>query len=472
MDTNKVGSPRATDSPRRLPEHCATPLSPRTNMPRVLEREYQALLSAVTTNGSLCQPVFDLCSTIYKLQAAIAKECARAGLPGKATAMQEVAGQISNALIQVEKYFDKDDFDNCHTYATAAKGNQVALLGFIDALKQDPDGDQGFSDAHDQCMQLGQKIAALSQLINDKLRQHQFPQQQQQQQQPTSPRPSSPRFVISPEKHKAQNASKAHGESANAGRPATCSPERTTENGRLEKLRSPSPGKRAQGDEDSPKMKSSPAKRPRKQTAEQTDTTPSNVANDALAHPSGQADTPPRVTPTSPTRHRKLDWSSAKPLNSSLHLPISTTPRSPKQARTESKGNGKQGGHHEASTSPVPDHDARVLADSGEQRSAVPTSPPSAQPEANPDSARKALMSPSKPLKAQPRPRPPSMLFSSPPLPSAAAELKERAVERSGASSGSVTNSHLPPLTLPSTSTATTTVTADRAQLTYDESNV
>ena len=45
MDNQKVGSPRATDSPRRLPDNGATPLSPRTAVPRFLERERDALLA-------------------------------------------------------------------------------------------------------------------------------------------------------------------------------------------------------------------------------------------------------------------------------------------------------------------------------------------------------------------------------------------------------------------------------------------
>jgi hypothetical protein len=473
MDTQKVGSPRSTDSPRRLPDHGATPLSPRTGMPRVLEREYQALLSSVGANDSLCQPVFDICSFITKLYSPIATECAKAGMPAKAEAMQAITAQISNALCQVETYYDRADFGNCHIYVTAAKGNQVLLLASIDALKQDPDGDQGFSDAHDQCAQLGQKIAALSQLINDRLRQ-QPPQQQQQQQQqqPTSPRPSSPRFVSSPEKHQKHNAIKPNAGSTHAGRPATFSPDRTTEGGRLEKLPSPTAGKRAQGDEDSPQMKNSPSKRPRKQAVEQTDTTLSQLANDAAMKSSGQTDTLSGMKPGSPTKLPKLDWSSAKPISSGPHLPISTTPRSPKQARTESKGNGKQGADNGLSASPAPGYDARIDTDSSNQRSAVPTSPPSVQSQANPDSPRKAFMSPSKPLKAQPRPRPPSMLFSSPPLPSATADLKERAVERGGATNGDLTGLQMPLLTLTSTSTVTTTVTTDGTRLAPNESDV
>jgi hypothetical protein len=463
MDTQKVGSPRSTDSPRRLPGHGATPLSPRSGMPRVLEREYESLLSSVRAADSLCEPVFAICSIITRLYPVIHSECTSAGVPGKADTMQGIGIQISNALSQVETCYERADFAKCHTYVTAAKGNQIRLLTEIDTLKQNPDGDQGFSPAHDQCVLIGNKIAAVSQLITDKLK---------QQHKPTSPRPSSPRFVSSVEKHHKHKASKSDAGSTHAGRPATSSPQRTADSGRLEKLQSPSPGKRVQGDEDSPQMKNSPAKRARTQPVEQTATTPSQLPNDAAIKSSGQTDTLPGMKPNSPTKVPHLDWSSAKPVNSSPLLPLSTTPRSPKQSRTESKGNGKQGADNGLSASPAPGYDAGIDTASRSQRSAVPTSPPSVQSQAKPDSPRKALMSPSKALGAQPRPRPSSMLFSSPPRPPATADLKERAVESGDATNGVLTGMNMPRATLASTGTVTATATTDRTQVAPNASDV
>jgi hypothetical protein len=440
-------------------------------MPRVLKKEYEELLLTVSKSDSLCQPVFDIGSFINTMSSAIVEECAKAGLPAKAERMQEMAAQISNALSQVENFYDKSDFANCHTYLTAAKGNQVLLLAAIDALKQDPDGDQVFSKAHDQCAQLGHKIAALSLLVNEKPSQQQYPQQQQQL---TAPRPSSPRFASSPEKHKNQKTKKADAAPSDTGQPTPRSPERATGSGRLEKLPSPNSGKRVQGDEDSPQLKNSPAKRHKKQMAEQTASTLSQARSDSTINSSGPTDALPRMKPSSPSKLPKLDWSSAKPVNTGPHSPLSTTPRTPKQARKESKEKGKQDSDNALSPSSAPAYDARTGTGGDEHPSSVPSSPPSVQSQANPDSPRKNLFSPSKPLKAQPRPRPPSMLFSSPPVPSGLADLKEKVAEqrRASDSDSDATTLQVPPLTLTSASTVTTTGATDGAQLAQDKSDV
>jgi hypothetical protein len=468
MHNQKVGSPRSTDSPRRLPDNDAAPLSPRTIMPRVLKKEYEELRLSVSKVDTLCQPVFDINSFIHTMNSVIAKECAKAGLPAKAEGLQAIAAQISSGLSQVENFYEKCDFANCHACLAAAKGNQVLLLAAIDALKQDPDGDDVFSRAHDHCAQLGHKIAALSLLVNEKSG------QQQQQQQQAAPRSSSPRFVSSPDKHKNQKTKRPDAAPFHTGHSTPRSPEKAADSGRLEKLPSPTSGKRGQGDEDSPQFKNSPAKRHRKQMAEHTDPTLYQTGSDSTVHSPGPTDalSLPRMKPGSPSKLPKLDWSSAKPVNNGPHSPLSTTPRTQKQAHTGSKGNARQDAGNALTPLPTPAYDAKAVTGSEERSSHGPTSPPSVPSQANPDSPRKNLLSPSKPLKAQPRPRPPSMLFSSPPVPSGSADLTEKSAPKTRDNNSDVTTFQATPSAVNSTSTVTTPGTTDVAQRAQDKLDI
>jgi len=463
MDNQKVGSPRATDSPRRLPDNGATPLSPRTAVPRVLERERDALLAEIRKSDSLCQVFFDMGDFIDKMSSAIATECAKAGKPEKAQRMQEMAAQISNALGQVDTHFDRTDFAQCKTYVVAAKSNQVLLLAAIDGLKQDPDGDQVFSGVHHQCLQLGQKITALLQIINERLNQQEEQQQQrqQQQQQPRSPRPSAPRYAQSPERQKNQKTKKTDAvlpQSPTEQRTPR-SPDRESGRGRLEKMPSPPSGKRAQGDEDSPQFKNSPAKRHKAQATEQAVSSPSQKPGDAMIPSSGPADNKSSIAPGSKATVPKLDWSKAKPANTGPHSPLSTTPRTSKHTGTQSKGNEKRGENNTVTSSPAPAYDARTVTGGDEHPSSPPTSPSSARSASKPDSPRKGVFSPSKPLRPQPKPRPPSMLFLSPPVLPGSPARNEKLRDADSVHDSDVTILQGPPSTPVATSTISTTTT-------------
>jgi hypothetical protein len=436
-------------------------------MPRVLKKEFEELRLSVSKVDTLCQPVFDINDFIHTMNSVIAKECAKAGLPGKAEGLQAITAQISIGLSQVENSYEKCDFANCHTCLIAAKGNQVLLLAAIDELKQDPDGDEVFSRAHDQCAQLGHKIAALSLLVNEK-------SGQQQQQQLATPRSSSPRIMSSPEKHKNQKTKRLDAVPSHTGHSTPRSPERATDSGRLDKLPSPTSGKRGLGDVDSPQFKNRPAKRHKTQTAEHTDPTLSQTGSDSTVHSPGPTDalSLPRMKPGSPSKLPKLDWSSAKPVNNGPHSPLGTTPRTQRQAHTESKGNARQDADNALTPLPTPAYDAKLVTGSDKHSSRVPTSPSSAPSQANPDSPRKNLLSPSKPLKAQPRPRPPSMLFSSPPVPSGSADLTEKPAPKNRDNNSDVTTLQVTSSALNSTSTVTTTGVAEVAQRAQDKSDI
>lgn len=486
MDNQKVGSPRATDSPRRLPDNGGTPLSPRIAVPRVLERERGALLVEIGKSDSLSQVVFDMGNFIDKMGSAIATECAKAGKPEKAQRMREMAAQISNALGQVDTHFDRTDFAQCKTYVLAAKSNQVSLLADIDGLKQDPDGDQVFSGVHHQCLELGQRITALLQIVNERLHQQEEQQQQrQQQQQPRSPRPSAPRYAQSPERQKSQKTKKTDAvlpQSPTEQRTAR-SPDRESGRGRLEKMPSPPSGKRAQGDEDSPQFKNSPAKRHKAEVTEKTVSSPSRRQGDAMTPSSVPAETKSGMAPGSATTVPKLDWSKAKPANTGPHSPLGTTPRTSKHTRTESKGTDKQDASTTVTSSPapVPAHAPRAVASGDEHPSSPPTSPSSTRSGAKQDSPRKAVSSPSKPLRPQPKPRPPSMLFLSPPVPSSAADQTEKARDGDSGNDSDVTALKRPPSTpgatstistISATATTTTTTTTDAGPSTREQADV
>jgi len=438
-------------------------------VPRVLTREYDALLVEIGRSDSLCQTVSNLDGFITKMNSAIATECARAGLPAKAQRMQEMTAQISLALGQADTFYEKTDFANCHTYVSAAKANQVSLLAAIDGLKQDPDGNQTFSGVHDQCVQLGHKITALSQLVNERLR------PQQQQQQPRSPRPSAPVFAHSPERQNNQKTKKTDAvlPQSLAAQRTPRSPDSEAGRGRLEKMPSPPSGKRAQGDEDSPQFKNSPAKRHKAQATEKTVSSPSQKPSDTVISSSGPVDAPSRIAPGSTTTVPKLDWSRAKPANTGPHSPLGTTPRISKHTRTESKGNEKQSVSNSVTSSPAPAHDARNVTSDDEHPSSPPTSPSSARSESKQDSPRKAVSSPSKPLRPQPKPRPASMLFLSPPLPSGPADRNEQVRDGDGGNGSDITTLQGPPSMPNATSTvATTTTTANAGQSTREKADV
>ena len=462
MDNQKVGSPRATDSPRRLPDNRAMPLSPRGATPRVLEKEREALLVEMGRGDSLYQTMFDIGELIRMMGFAIAKECAKTGMPGKAEGMQERAAQISNALCQVDTYFDRNDFANCKIYVDAAKANQIGLLVSIDGLKQDPDGDQSFSEAHDQCVQLGHKITMLTLLVSERLSK----QQEQQQQQPGSPRPSSPKYAPSPERHKNQKTKKTDAsilQSPTAQR-APRSPDNEASRGRLEKMPSPPSGKRAQGDEDSPQFKNSPAKRHKAQATEKTVSNPTRKPSDAMTPSPGPADARSSVAPGGTATVPKLDWSKAKPANTGPHSPLSTTPRTSKHARTESKGHEKQDVGNPVTPSPAPAHHTRTVASGDEHPASPPTSPSSARSGSKQESPRKGVSSPPKPLRPQPKPRPPSMLFLSPPALPGATARNHKVRDADGVQESDVTTLQGPPSTPGATSavsTTTTTTTTD-----------
>jgi hypothetical protein len=466
-----------------LPENGAAPLSPRTAMPRVLERERDALLVEIIKSDSLSQVVFDMGNFIDKMGSAIATECAKAGKPEKAQRMREMAAQISNALGQVDTHFDRTDFAQCKTYVLAAKSNQVSLLAAIDGLKQDPDGDQVFSGVHDHCLQLGQKITALLQIVNERLHQQEEQQQQrqQQQQQPRSPRPSAPRYAQSPERQKNQKTKKTDAvftQSLTEQRTPR-SPDRESGRGRLEKMPSPPSGKRAQGDEDSPQFKNSPAKRHKAEATEKTVSSPSRKPGDAMTPSSVPAETRSGMAPGSATTVPKLDWSKAKPASTGPHSPISTTPRTSRHARTEGKGNEQQ----EASTTvtsspaPAPAHDPRAVTSGDDHTCSPPTSPTSARSGFKQDSPRKALSSPSKPLRPQPKPRPPSMLFLSPPGPSSTADQTEKVSDGDSGDDSDVKALKRPPSTpgvtstISTATTTTTTTTTDAGPSTREQAD-
>lgn len=477
MDNQKVGSPRATDSPRRFPENGATPLSPHRAVPRVLERERGALLAEMGRSDSLEQTCYDLDNFIRAMKAVIEDECDKAKKGLEAGRMKELATQISNALGSLTAEFDRTNFEQCWVHATSAKGNQVLLLAAIDGLEGDPNGGQKFSAAHNLCMQLGDKLSAITQLVSERRSQNlhlQQQRQQQQQQQPSSPRPSAPRFAQSPERQTAKKTRRADAvppQSPTAERTAR-SPESEAGRGRLEKMPSPPSGKRAQGDEDSPQFRHSPAKRHKAQGAEKTISSPSQVQGNGTIPPSGPADAPSLMAPGSPTKVPKLDWSSAKPASTGPHSPLSTTPRTSKHTRTDSKGNEKQDVKNTMTSPAAPTQDARPGKSGDEHPSSPPTSPSSARHEARQDSPRKSVASPPRSLKAQPKPRPPSMLYSSPPVFPGPTERSESMRDAGSDSGGDVMNLQGRPSTastsIGGTATTTTTSTTTTTTTTTD----
>lgn len=450
MDNQKVGSPRATDSPRRLPDDSATPLSPRSAMPRVLERQRDALLIEIKRSNSLYQTIYNLRESIDAMRAAIAEECAKAAMPSKAQAMLDLSAQVSDALSQADTCFDRTDFASCKIYLEAAKANQVKLLSSVDALKQDPDGDQRFSKAHDQCLELGYTISAMTLLVNERLG---------QQQQPTSPRSSAPVLVHSPEKQKSQKSQKAVAVPPHSPtrQHAPRSPENEAGRGRLEKMPSPTSGKRAQGDEDSPQFKNSPAKRHKGPAADKTVSSPSREKSGSAT----AADVQAHTTPARAAKVPKLDWSSAKPAATAPHAPRGTTPRTSRHARTDSKGNEQQSESGTAAPSSPQAPDARKVSGGNDTPASAPTSPSSSRSEARQESPRKGGASPSKSLRPQPRPRPSSMLFMSPPVPSGTAERNEKArgADDSGAASRQAPGVTRAASGTTTATTATTTIT-------------
>nr|WP_217344617.1 hypothetical protein [Noviherbaspirillum sp. L7-7A]MBV0878782.1 hypothetical protein [Noviherbaspirillum sp. L7-7A] len=451
MDTPKVGSPRSTDSPRRLPDNGTAPVSPRTSTPRVLNKERDQMLLVFGKNDSLSQLVFEIVKFTDEMQPLIPLDCRGAQY------LKGLISQISVGLAQVETAFERSDLQNCVYLLDAAKGNHVTLLTSLQTLQQQPDDRSDLQQCQTQCKTLGVKIIALKQLITERLN----AEQQHQQQMPLSPRPSSPLpssppssspgFSISPERSRNRKTKKTDAalSPSHGGQAAPNSPERGTGDARLEKMPSPTSGKRAQGDEDSPKMKYSPAKRYKVHGVENPASLHSQSASGATVHSSNATTTATATTtttttntnPTNPTNNAllvgprspikvpKLDWSSAKPANTAPHSSLSMTPRSTRQASTDSKGNEKQLVDNAPALSPAPSSDAGMGADGNGNLLSTPASPSSLQFPSTLGSPRRRQLSPSKSIPPQPRPRPSSMLFMSPPAPSGPADLRERSSE-------------------------------------------
>lgn len=250
---------------------------------------------------------------------------------------------------------------------------------------------------------------------------------------------------------------------------------------------SPKSGKRVQGDEDSPKMKYSPAKRYKVHgvehpaslhsqttsgaTVQSSNTTTTTTATNTTTitttttNPTNTTTTTTTLNPTnttnsaflaglgSPTKVPKLDWSSAKPANTGSHSSLSMTPRSARQARTDSKPNEKQLVDSAPALSSPPSSDAGTGKDVHGQLPSTPASPSSVQSPSTVGSPRRRQLSPSKSIPPQPKPRPPSMLFMSPPIPSGLGDVTEKSSQQPRDSV--ITAPPAPPLTQTSTSTIT-----------------
>lgn len=481
MDTPKAGSPRATDSLRRLPDIGAAPLSPRMSTPRVLNKERDQMLLLFGKNDSLSQLVFEIVKFTDEMSPLISAEC------DGAEYLKGLISQISVGFAQVETAFERSDLNNCIFLLDAAKGNHVTLLSSLQTLDQHPNGRNDLQLCQTRCKTLGVKIIALKQLIVERLNAELNHQQQMPLLSPrpssplaSSPRSSSPGFSISPERSRNKKTKKtdAAPSQSHGGQVAPHSPERGTDNERLEKMPSPRSGKRTQGDEDSPKMKYSPAKRYRVHGAEHAASLNSQAASGATVQSSTATNTTNTTNtttttnsallagPSSPSKVPKLDWSSAKPANTGPHSPLSMTPRSARQARTESKGNEKQVADNAPALSFAPSSDAGTGKDVHAHLSSTTASPSSLQSPSTLGSPRRRQLSPSRSIPPQPRPRPSSMLFMSPPLPSGPADLTEKSSEKNRDRVVTV-----PPSTQTSTSTVTTpsvTNVAPREEATAD----
>lgn len=491
MDTPKVGSPRSTDSPRRLPDNATAPMSPRTSTPSVLNKERDQMLLLFGKNDTLSQLVFEIVKFTDEMSQLIPAECKEAEY------LKGLISQISVGLAQVETAFEQSNLKNCVHLLKAAKGNHVTLLACLQELEQGADGQGNLPQCQARCKTLGVKIVAFMQLITERLNAEQQ-QQQQQQMPPLSPRPSSPfassprssspGYSISPERSGNKKAKKTDAalSPSRGGQMTPNSPERGTGNGRLEKMPSPKSGKRVQGDEDSPKMKYSPAKRFKVQGVEQpasshsetesratvqsssttTTTTNTTTTTTTTTNPTNTTTTTITTNPTnsaslagprSPSKVPKFDWSSAKPANTGPHSSLSMTPRSARQASTDSKPIEKQVVDSAPALASPPSSDAGTGKDVNGQLPSTPASPSSVQSPSTVGSPRRRQLSPSKSIPPQPKPRPPSMLFMSPPIPSGLADVTEKSSQKPRDSVSTA------PPAPSSTQTSTSTITAPSA---------
>ena len=425
MQSHSIGAP---GSPARLKQQQedlpdAQP-SPRRNPPQVYMRQYKELEKAVGPHGGLDTPVFELTHLVGTLMHDVGTECAKAGLPGKEEAMKEICRHISTSILSAESCFDRCEFDAVQTHLLAAKGNQVKLLGQIDGLKQDADGDQEFSQPRVTCENVGIRISLLMKLVQERTNQH-----AKASRHPDS-RPLSPRQnATSGQRSKAERA-------AERDRSQSPEPDSRAENPAPEK-QARSPGKRAQDDQDSPQMKNSPAKRhkPESGQADATPLSPSRQrATASTASASISVKPAPLVAPTSGTAVMpsgsgststststsisisKPTWKARKPADNLTPHPLPTTPRSPGRSQesattgprherlpAESVATGDIAANNDTAREPAtasasgnPEADLQSQVTSKEQR---PTSP---------RRGGAKLTSPG------PRPRPPSALFAAP----------------------------------------------------------